>query len=109
MQYVYLGVAILCETIATSALKASKEFTEVIPAAITVVMYVASFYLLALTLRTIPVGIAYAIWSGTGVVLITIIGWFWFKQSLDVAAMLGIGLIVAGVLVLNLFSKTVGH
>jgi len=109
MQYVYLGIAIVCETIATSSLKASDQFSRLVPSVVTVVMYLISFYLLALTLRTMPVGIAYAIWSGAGVVLIALVGWLWFKQSLDVPAMAGIGLIIAGVLVLNLLSDTVRH
>lgn len=109
MQYVYLGIAIVCETIATSSLKASDQFSRLVPSVVTVVMYLISFYLLALTLRTMPVGIAYAIWSGAGVVLIALVGWLWFKQSLDAPAMAGIGLIIAGVLVLNLLSDTVRH
>ena len=109
MQYVYLGIAIVCEPIATSSLKASDQFSRLVPSVVTVVMYLISFYLLALTLRTMPVGIAYAIWSGAGVVLIALVGWLWFKQSLDAPAMAGIGLIIAGVLVLNLLSDTVRH
>ena len=107
--YAYLAVAIVAEVIATSALKASEAFTRPLPAAITVAGYAVAFYCLAMTLRTIPVGIAYAIWSGLGIVLISLIGWFWFRQSLDGPALLGLGLIVAGVVVINLFSQSVAH
>ncbi len=107
--YLYLGLAIVAEVVATSALKASDSFTRLIPSLITVLGYAIAFYLLALTLRTMPTGIAYAIWSGVGIVLITAISWLWFKQSLDVPAMLGLALIIAGVIVINVFSKSVGH
>ncbi len=105
----YLGIAIIAEVIATSALNASAGFSRVWPALVTVAGYCIAFYCLSLTLRTIPVGVAYAVWSGVGVVLIALIGVFWFKQSLDLAAVLGMALIVAGVLVLNLFSKAAVH
>lgn len=107
--YVYLAIAIIAEVIATSTLKASAGFSKFLPSAVTVVGYGVSFYCLALTLRTIPVGVAYAIWSGVGVALISIIGWLWFKQTLDWAAIAGISLIVSGVIVLNMFSKTAVH
>lgn len=109
LTYVYLGVAIVAEVIATSALKASDGFTRLWPSVMTVLGYGVAFYFLALTLRVIPTGIAYAIWSGAGIVLISAIGWVWFRQALDLPAMIGLGLIVAGVLVVNLFSKSVGH
>ncbi|MBB6558751.1 small multidrug resistance pump [Acidovorax soli] len=107
--YALLGVAIVSEVIGTSALKASDGFTRLGPSAITVVTYGLSFYLLSLTLRTLPVGIAYAIWSGVGIVLISVVGWLAFGQKLDLPAVIGLGLIIAGVLVVNLFSKSVGH
>lgn len=107
--YVYLAVAIVCEVIATSALKASDGFTRLLPAAITVVGYAISFYCLSLTLKLVPVGIAYAIWSGAGIVLISIIGFVAFQQKLDTPAVLGMGLIIAGVAVINLFSRSTGH
>lgn len=107
--YALLGVAIVSEVIGTSALKASDGFTRLGPSAITVVTYGLSFYLLSLTLRTLPVGIAYAIWSGVGIVLISVVGWLAFGQKLDLSAVIGLGLIIAGVLVVNLFSKSVGH
>lgn len=107
--WILLGLAIVAEVIGTSALKVSDGFTRLWPSLVVVVSYAAAFYLLALTLRSIPVGVAYAIWSGVGVVLIAVIGWLVFDQKLDAMALLGMGLIVAGVLVLNLFSKTSAH
>lgn len=107
--YLYLAIAITAEVIATSALKASEQFSRLVPSLIVVLGYGVAFYFLALCLRTIPVGVAYAIWSGLGVVLVAVIGYFVFDQKLDPPAMIGIGLILAGVLVLNLLSKTSGH
>ena len=107
--YLFLAVAILCEVIATSAMKSSHGFTRLVPSIFTVLMYCVSFYALSQTLAVIPTGIAYAIWSGVGIVLITIIAWVLFKQRLDPPAMVGMGLIVAGVLVINVFSKSSAH
>ena len=109
MKWLYLGVAIIAEIFATSALKGSEGFTRLVPSLITVFGYLISFYFLSLTLREIPVGIAYAIWSGVGIVLISIVGAVLFKQHLDAPAMIGIGLIIAGVVVMNVFSKSVSH
>ena len=109
MSWVYLLTAIVAEVIATSALKASDGFSKLWPSVITVAGYTVAFYCLSLTLRSIPVGIAYAIWSGLGVVLITIAAWLLFGQKLDLPALIGMGLIVAGVVVMNVFSKAVGH
>ena len=109
MTYFYLAIAIIAEVIATSALNASDGFSRLWPSVITVVGYGIAFWCLSLTLKVIPTGIVYAIWSGVGIVLISAVGWFWFKQSLDVPALIGLGLIIAGVLVINLFSKSVGH
>jgi len=109
MKWLYLAIAIVAELIATSSLKASEGFTRLLPSAITVVGYLVSFYFLSQTLREIPVGIAYAIWSGVGIVLISLIGLVFFKQHLDLPALIGIGLIVAGVIVMNVFSDTVKH
>ncbi len=108
MSWIYLTVAIIAEIIATTALKASDGFTRLYPSMITVVGYSLSFYCLAIALRVIPVGIAYAVWSGAGIVVISLIGYLVFKQALDAAGFIGIGMIVAGVLVLNVFSKA-GH
>lgn len=102
---IYLLIAIVAEVIATSALKASNGFTNALPTAIVVLGYGAAFYFLSLTLRTMPVGIAYAIWSGLGIVLISIVGWVLYKQALDMPALIGMGLIIAGVIVINAFSQ----
>ena len=109
MTYAFLFTAIVLEVIGTSALKASEQFTKLLPIIVMVACYGTSFFFLSLVLRTLPVGIAYAIWSGLGIVLISMVGVIWFKQPLDLPAMLGLGLIVAGVIVVNLFSKSVGH
>lgn len=107
--YLYLGLAIVSEVVATSFLKQAEGFTRLWPSLIVVVGYVLAFFFLSLTLRTIPTGVAYAIWSGVGIVLVSAIAWLWLGQRLDAAALIGIGLIMAGVLVINLFSKTAGH
>lgn len=109
MAYVYLTIAIVAEVAATSALKASEEFTKLIPSLVVLVGYGVAFYFLALVLRSIPIGIAYAIWAGLGIALVAVAGAVFYKQIPDVPAMLGMGLIVAGVVVINLFSKTAGH
>jgi small multidrug resistance pump len=106
--WLYLIGAIVCEVIATSALKASEGFTRLWPSVVVTLGYAGAFYLLSLTLRSIPVGIAYAVWSGVGVALIGVIGWLFLGQPLDKPAIAGIALIVAGVAVINLFSST-GH
>jgi small multidrug resistance pump len=107
--YLYLTAAIIFEVIGTSALKASDTFTRLVPSLVTAVAYPISFFFLALTLRTFPVGIAYAIWSGLGIVLIALLGWFWFKQALDGPAVLGLALIIAGIVVINAFSHSLPH
>lgn len=109
MDWVYLTVAIISEVSATSALKASQGFTRLLPSLIVVVGYATAFYLLSLTLRTIPVGVAYAVWSGVGIVLVSLIARLVYGQELDLPAIIGIILILAGVLVLNLFSKSIPH
>lgn len=109
MNWLYLALAILAEVIATSFLKASAGFSRLWPSLAVVAGYGLAFFLLSLTLRSIPVGIAYAVWSGVGIVLISLVGWLALGQKLDPPALLGIGLILAGVLVLNLFSKTAAH
>ncbi|MGB3831783.1 MAG: SMR family transporter [Mesorhizobium sp.] len=107
--YAYLLVAVLFEVIATTALKEAHGFTRLVPSLVTVAGYTLAFYFLSLTLRVMPVGIVYALWSGAGIVLITAIGWVRFRQALDLPALIGLGLIIAGVLIVNLFSKTVSH
>ncbi|HWX49592.1 MAG TPA: SMR family transporter [Roseomonas sp.] len=107
--YAALAVAIVAEVIATSALKATEGFTRFWPSVVTVLGYAVAFFFLSIALRTVPTGIAYAIWSGIGIVLISAVGWIWFRQALDAPAMLGMGLIIAGVVVVNLFSKSAGH
>lgn len=109
MAWVYLMIAIIAEVIATSMLKLSNEFSKPLPSLIVVVGYAVAFYFLALTLRTMPVGVAYAVWSGVGIFLVTVIAWIFYQQKLDWAALIGIGLIVSGVLVMNLFSKVISH
>ena len=107
--YVYLALAIVAEVIATSALKASEGFTRLGPSLLVAAGYGVAFYFLSLTLKSVPVGVAYAIWSGAGIVLIALIGWLVLKQPLDLPAMLGMALIVAGVVIMNVFSKVGGH
>ena len=109
MNYLYLALAIVAEVIATSSLKWSQGFTRLGPSLVTVIGYAIAFYFLSLTLRTVPTGIAYAIWSGVGVVLIVAVAWIFQGQRLDAPALVGIGLIVAGVMVMNLFSKAAAH
>jgi small multidrug resistance pump len=109
LQWLFLAIAIMAEVLGTSFLRASEGFTKLVPSLLVVVGYGAAFFCLSLTLKDIPVGIAYAVWSGAGVALITLIGWLWFGQKPDPAALVGIGLIVAGVVVLNVFSKMSAH
>jgi small multidrug resistance pump len=109
MNWLYLSIAIVAEVIATSALKAADGFTRLGPSLIVIVGYGIAFYFLSLALRGIPVGIAYAVWSGVGIVLISVIGWLAFGQTLDAAAVVGIGLIMAGVIVLNVFTRSPVH
>ena len=107
--WLWLVIAIVAEVIGTSFLKASAGFTKPLPSLMVALGYGAAFYFLSLTLTTIPVGIAYAVWSGVGVTLIAAIGWLFLGQKLDPAAIAGMGLVVAGVVVLNLFSKAAAH
>lgn len=109
MHYVFLGIAIVAEVIGTSALKASDGFSKLWPSLIVILGYTAAFHFLALVLRAVPVGVAYAIWSGVGIVLIAVVGWLFLGQKLDAAAVIGMGLIAAGVVVINVFSRTSGH
>jgi small multidrug resistance pump len=107
--YLYLGIAIAAEVLATSFLKSAEGFTRLWPSVIVVIGYAIAFVCLSLTLRTIPTGVAYAIWSGAGIVLVSAIAWLFMGQRLDAPALAGMALIIAGVLVINLFSKTAGH
>jgi len=109
MNWLYLGIAIVAEVIATSALKSAEGFTRLVPSLVVLVGYVTAFYFLSLTLKTIPVGLAYAIWSGVGIVLIVLIAWLVLGQPLDAPALIGLALIIAGVIVINGFSKSVTH
>lgn len=109
MTYLYLLAAIVFEVAGTSALQASRQFTRPGPTVAMGVCYLVSFFALSFALRAMPVGVAYAIWSGLGIVLISAVGYVVFRQRLDAPALVGLALIVAGVLVVNLFSKTVGH
>ena len=109
MKWLCLFIAIISEVIGTSALKASQGFTRLVPSLLVIGGYATAFYFLSLTLKAIPVGIAYAIWSGLGLVLVAIVGAFVYRQVPDVPAMIGMTLIAAGVVVMNVFSKTVSH
>jgi small multidrug resistance pump len=107
--FITLIVAVIFKTIGTTALQASQQFTKLGPSIIVVIAYAAAFYLLALTLKTMPVGIMYAIWSGSGIVLIAVIGWVVFRQTLDWPAVLGMALILAGIVIIQMFSKSATH
>lgn len=107
--HLILLLAILAEVIATSALKASENFTRPIPSLLVVAGYGIAFFLLSITLKTLPIGVAYALWSGVGTALVAVVGWLYYRQSLDFPAILGLTLIIAGTLVLNLFSKVAAH
>ncbi len=107
--YFYLFFAVIAETIGTSALNASQQFTKFWPSVFVVIAYAISFYLLALTLKYMPVGIMYALWSGFGIICIALIGWLYFGQKLDLAAVAGLGLIIAGIVLIQVFSKTAVH
>lgn len=109
MHWLTLAIAIIAEVIGTSALRASEGFTKLVPSILVVAGYSVAFYFLSLTLKNIPVGIAYALWSGIGTVLITIVGVVVFNQRLDVPAIVGLSLILIGVLVINLYSKSVAN
>lgn len=107
--FALLIVAIVMEVIATSALKTSDGFTRLAPSLIAILCYAVALYLLSIVMRGMSTGVAYAIWSGLGIVLISAVGWFRFGQTLDTPAIIGLGLIIAGVCVVNLFSSAAGH
>ncbi|MCG1031757.1 QacE family quaternary ammonium compound efflux SMR transporter [Bacillus amyloliquefaciens] len=107
--WIILFVAVLGEVVATTSLKLSEGFTKLVPSIVVVVGYAIAFYCLSITLKSIPLGIAYAVWSGLGIVTVSILGWLIFGQKLDTWALLGMFLIISGVLILNLLSKTAAH
>jgi small multidrug resistance pump len=107
--YAALGLAIAAEVIATTALARSESFTRLGPSLVTVAGYSVAFYFLSIALRFMPTGVVYAVWSGLGIVLIAAIAWIWFGERLDLPAVIGMGLIIAGVVIVNVFSKTVPH
>lgn len=107
--YLILALAVLAETIGTTALQASQQFSRPLPSVVVVIAYAISFYLLSITLRTMPVGIVYALWSGLGIILIATIGWLVFGQRLDVPAIIGLSMIIGGIGVIHLFSSTSPH
>ncbi len=107
--YSFLMLAIIFEVLGTTFLVKSEQFTRLVPTLLMAILYIGSFYFLSQTIKTIPLGIAYAIWGGVGIILTAIIGFVLFKQSIDMPAMVGITLIISGVIVINVFSQTVGH
>ena len=109
LDYAYLLLAIVSEVVGTSALKATASFTKPIPSLVVLVGYGSAFYFLSRCLNTISIGVAYAIWSGLGIVLIAFLGWLFYRQPIDLPGLIGMGLIVAGVVVLQLYSKSVVH
>jgi len=109
MNWVYLIIAIISESIATNSLKASNGFTNLVPSVVALAGYGSVLFFLSLAIRTIPVGVAYATWSGVGIILIALVGWLWHKQTLDTPAIIGMGLIITGVVIMNTFSKSVIH
>ena len=109
LHYIYLIVAVACETIGTSALQASAQFTKLVPTLVVVVAYGFAFFFLGLTLKYMPVGIVYALWSGFGIVFIAIIGFVVFRQTLDLPALLGLAMIIGGIIVIHVFSKSAAH
>ncbi len=109
MSYLYLSIAIIAEVVATSALKSSQGFTKPLACIVVVVGYCIAFYCLSIVLKTIPIGIAYAIWAGLGIVLISIVGYFFYQQKLDAAAVIGMTLILGGVVIINVFSTSLTH
>ena len=107
--YIYLIIAVAAETIGTSSIQASQQFTKLGPSLLAATSFAIAFYFLSLSLKVLPVGIMYALWSGLGIIFIAIIGWVYFGQKLDLAAVLGIAMILAGIIVINLFSSTASH
>jgi small multidrug resistance pump len=109
MAWIYLSIAIVAEVIATTALKYTDGFTRLLPSSIVLAGYGIAFFLLSKIVQMLPLAVTYAIWSGAGIALVGITGWIWLGQKLDLAAILGIALIITGVLVINVFSSTISH
>lgn len=109
MHWLILIIAIVFEVIGTAALKSSEGVTRLIPSVIMIISYGAAIFMLSLVLKTIPMGIGYGLWSGVGIILITVVGWFFYQQQLDLAALIGIGFICVGVVIIQIFSKSVTH
>jgi small multidrug resistance pump len=109
MVYLLLSISIAFEVLGTSLMKKTEGFTNLLPSLGTIFSYCISFYLISIVMKTLPVGIVYAIWSATGIVLVSLVAYFLYGQKLDIYAMLGMGLIITGVLVINLFSKASAH
>lgn len=109
MHWLILIIAIVFEVIGTAALKSSEGVTRLIPSVIMIISYGAAIFLLSLVLKTIPMGIGYGLWSGVGIILITVVGWYFYQQQLDLAALIGIGFICVGVVIIQVFSKSVTH
>ncbi|MEB8431933.1 SMR family transporter [Cocleimonas sp. KMM 6892] len=107
--YLFLALAVIAEVIATSSLKATEEFTKIVPTIVMIVAYLVSFYFMTLVLKFIPLGITYAIWSGVGIVLVTFVGAWKYKEIPDLPSILGMGLIISGVVVIHVFSKNINH
>ncbi|UTM60379.1 SMR family transporter [Photobacterium sp. CCB-ST2H9] len=106
---VSLFLAIICEVIATSMLPKTQQFTQLVPTLVVLTGYMVAFFLLSVTVKVVPIGVAYAIWCGAGIVLVALISWLWYGQKLDLYALLGMTLILAGTLIINVFSKSVSH
>ncbi|MFZ8767861.1 multidrug efflux SMR transporter [Vibrio harveyi] len=106
---VALSIAIVCEVIATSSIPKTEQFTKLMPSTVVIIGYGIAFFLFSVTVKSMPVGLVYAIWSGAGIVLVAAVGYFLYGQKLDLAAIVGIGFILTGVMIVNLLSKTVGH
>ena len=109
MTYLYLAFAIVSEVVGTSALKASEEFTKLVPSIVVLIGYALAFYFMTLTLRTLSIGITYAIWSGAGIVLVALVGLVFYKEVPDTAAIVGMVFIIIGIMIMHFFSKTLGH
>ena len=109
MTYLYLALAIAAEVAGTSLLKATEEFTKLVPTTFLVIFYCVSFWLMTLALRDLPLGVVYAVWSGLGIVLVAVVGAFVYKEIPDLASLIGMALIISGVVVMHLFSTSIKH